>query len=520
MRLPINFCKIKTNMWLKIKFFGISVVWSGIVVAQTNDTITPAPETTTEDSLQTNAASTIPQEEEIDAPTFIANMDSTLVDFYRSLEAMETDKTALNVFKFEDREVPEVSDEVYKKRLADLDAMTPFEFQWNEDVAAVIKMFAKRRRRFTSVTLARSALFFPMYEEKLAQYDMPLELKHLSVIESGLRPTAKSRAGALGLWQFMYRTGKMMGLEVNSYVDQRMDPYLATDAACRYLTFLYNMYDDWSMALAAYNAGPGNVNKAIRRSGGRMTYWEIRPYLPRETQNYVPFFIAMTYIMTYHAEHNIYPAEVEWQRFEVDTICPSNNIKLSHVDSLLDMSLADIEYLNPIFKSDIVPYTDEHQYCLTLPVDKVGQFIEVEDSLYAFFEKELEKDSTIIVTEEQYHYVRSGESLGVIAEKYHTSVRRIMDWNNMRSTRIYPGQKLVVKMRVEKPIKKEEKKQEERASNTASKKLVDGKFYHIQRGDSLWLVSNKFGTTVDALKSLNPSVNPSNLKAGQKIRVK
>lgn len=458
--------------------------------------------------------------EKIDAPTFIATMDSTLIEFYREYEHMETDRDILNVFSFEKNEVPEVSDAVYKKRLADLDAMTPFEFQWNEDVAAVIKMFTKRRRRFTAVTLARSALFFPMYEEKLDQYDMPIELKHLSVIESGLRPTAKSRAGALGLWQFMYRTGKMMGLESNSYVDMRMDPLMATDAACRYLSYLYKMYDDWSMALAAYNAGPGNVNKAIRRSGGKMTYWEIRPYLPKETQNYVPFFIAMTYIMTYHTEHNIYPADVEWQRYEVDTVCPNGSMRMSHIDSVLSsVSLEDLQYLNPIFKTDIIPHTDDKNYCITLPVDQVGTFIEMQDSLINWFNKEVEEDSTIIVTEEQYHYVRSGENLGVIAQKYRTSVRSIMNWNNMSSTRIYPGQKLVVKLKVEKPVEKEKNDAKENKKDQ-SRNLIDGKFYKIQKGDSLWLVSNKFGTTVDDLKQLNPAVNPSNLKAGEQIRIK
>lgn len=460
---------------------------------------------------------------DIDAPRFVTTMDSTLINFYSRFEQTETDREKLNVFDFEKEDVPKFSDSVYKERLHQLDVMTPFDFNWNKDVSSVIKMFAEKRRRFTSVTMSRSALYFPLFEKKLAQHNMPLELKHLAVIESGLMPNARSRAGATGLWQFMYRTGKMMDLDINSYVDMRKDPEKATEAACKYLKYLYKLYGDWSIALAAYNAGPGNVNKAIRRNNGAMDYWEIRSSLPRETQNYVPFFIAMTYIMNYASEHNIYPAKVKWENYEVDTVCPKQNIKLSHVDSILDLGNGDLKFLNPIFKTDLVPHNKKNQYCLTLPIEQVGSFIDKEDSIYAAFNKPLEQDSTIIVEEEKYHYVKSGENLGFIAQRYRISVRSLMRMNGMRSSRIYPGQKLVIRKKIEKAVEKEKKKKKNRAEDDSDDRAENkskDEFYKVKRGESLWVVGNKFGTTVDDLKDLNPNINASKLKTGQKIRIR
>ena len=282
---------------------------------------------------------------------------------------------------YEENERPVISDSTIVERLNTLNGKTPFEIEINSDLLKTVRYFINKRRRFTAICLGRSKLYFPMYEEYLAKYNMPLELKYLSVIESGLRPQVGSRAGAVGLWQFMYRTGRSRGLHTDSYVDERMDPEKSTNAACQYLGQLYGLYGDWSMALAAYNAGPGNINKAIRRSGGKMTYWGIRPFLPKETQLYVPNFISMLYMMTYYAEHNIVPKEAKIHFHEVDTVCLTSSIRISHVDSLLGINREDFLMLNPIYKTDIIPETDPGQ-CITLPVDKLALFFDMEDSLY------------------------------------------------------------------------------------------------------------------------------------------
>lgn len=453
---------------------------------------------------------------------FLEVVENTLNEYYT--ENTSTDKKTDSIISslgYDENEVPQFSDSIYCERLNIMNEKSPFHLDCNDDVLSVISYFARKRRRFTAVTMGRSALYFNMFEEKLANHDMPIELKYLSVIESGLRPQVKSRVGALGLWQFMYRTGKMYGLEQNSYIDERMDPELATEAACRYLKQLYSMYGDWNMALASYNAGPGNVNKAIRRSGGKMTYWEIRPFLPRETQGYVPNFIAMSYMMTYHAEHNVIPREPMINDFETDTVCLRDGLHMQVIDSLVGWDIESIKALNPIYKTSYLPKDEKHR-CITIPVSYVGKWIEMEDSIYALDsiiyetlpeeEKEEELESSI------NHYVRSGENLGFIAERYGTSVSRLMDWNNLRSTRLRVGQKLIIYgADAPKPQPKKESKPE---SNDPPPTPTKGTIYTIQSGDNFWDIAKKYGTTASKLQELNPAVNSSDLKVGQKIRVK
>lgn len=448
-------------------------------------------------------------------------MDSAWVDYVRS------SRVKVEEYPFLEGEVITYSDSVYKKRIEEINLITPFEFVWNEPVSNSIHYFTRKRRRFIALCLGRSEMFFPMYEEKLKKYNMPLELKYLSVVESGLRPTVKSRAGAMGLWQFMYRTGMMYGLENNSYVDMRRDPELATEAACQYLSYLHRLYDDWSMALAAYNAGPGNVNKAIRRSGGYMTYWEIRDYLPRETQNYVPSFIATVYLMEYAKDHNIRPAEIKFYDFETDTVCLKKSLLLSHIDSLVGVPAEDLAFLNPIFEGDYIPINEEVKYCLRMPVDKIGKFLELEDTLYAMtetLENSEDEESFLAVEKQQYHYVRSGENLGVIAQKYGVSVNEIMGWNNMRSTRIRTGQKLIIRTTGKKSIKKESKpksesKEEKKESQPKTPYKGEVAYYTIQKGDNLWDISQKKNVKLEDIESLNPGINSGNLKIGQKIKI-
>lgn len=452
---------------------------------------------------------------------FLEIVENSLNEYYK--ENTSTDKrtdSIISALGYDENDVPRFSDSIYCARLELMNEKSPFHLDCNEDVLSTIDYFARKRRSFTGVALGRSALYFNMFEEKLAKHDMPIELKYLSVIESGLRPQVKSRAGALGLWQFMYRTGKMYGLDQNSYIDERMDPELATEAACRYLKHLYSMYDDWNMALASYNAGPGNVNKAIRRSGGKMTYWEIRPYLPRETQGYVPNFIAMSYMMTYNAEHNVIPRAPLINDFETDTVCLRDGLHMEVIDSLVRWDVENIKALNPIYKTSYIPKDKKHR-CITIPVSLVGRWIEMEDSIYvldSLIYETLPEEEKEEVQSSITHYVRSGENLGFIAERYGTTVSRLMDWNNMRSTRLRVGQKLIIYgADAPQPKRNQEKVSD---SNDSPPTPTEGTIYTIKSGDNFWVIAKKYNTTTSTLQELNPGVDSSDLKVGQKIRVK
>ena len=430
----------------------------------------------------------------------------------------------ISALNYESSDMPEFADSIYCARLHVMNEMSPFQLECNEQTLNTIRFFVKKRRGFARVVLGRSKLYFDMFEEKLAEHNMPIELKYLAVIESGLRPQVKSRAGALGLWQFMYRTGKMYGLNENSYVDERMDPELATDAACRYLKKLYEIYNDWNLALAAYNAGPGNVNKAIRRSGNKLTYWEVRPFLPRETQGYVPNFIAAAYLLTYHAEHNIIPAEASVQYGQLDTMCLTKGVHFESISKVLGIELEEVQRLNPIYKRDYIPYS-EGKYCVTLPLEYIGQLVKLEDTLY-----QEEMDTYIqpkpqVVTNTNtppkpnpttpvatgnydYHKVSSGETLGVIASRYGMSVRQLQQINGLNSTRIYVGQRLKVKQGT--------------GTQTQTNKApaATKSYYKVRSGDTFGKIAQRHRLSQSQLKRLNPRINIDRLSIGQRIRVR
>lgn len=460
--------------------------------------------------------------------TFLKVIESSIIEYYSEFASNKAQEDSIKAaFGYDYKDVPEFSDSVYCARLNEMNKTSPFHLDCNEAVLKNIKFFAEKRRNFASVTLGRSKLYFNMYEEVLAKHNLPIELKYLSVIESGLRPTVKSRAGALGLWQFMYRTGKAFGLDQNSYVDERMDPILATEAAAKYLKYLYGLYEDWNLALAAYNAGPGNVNKAIRRSGGKMTYWEIRPFLPRETQGYVPNFIAMAYLMTYYAEHNIEPREAKFHDFDVDTVCLKGSLNMAVIDSLIKWPVEDIQALNPVFKTTFIPETERHS-CINIPTKYLNEWIAMEDSIYVLdsvlYHIEKVKEEEIAEQSRIVHSVRQGQTLSHIASRYGTTVRSIMDWNNLRSTRLSIGQRLVIYSASSLNSNNSQQRSQTTTSTTAStssgSESSDKKIYVVNPGDSLWAIARENDTTVDALKELNPDVNHSDLKVGQKIRIR
>jgi membrane-bound lytic murein transglycosylase D len=476
--------------------------------------------------------SDIQEEDTLEYERFIETVENSVFEYYKETWGKERAYGVIDSLGYEDNERPDVSDSTITARLIALNKTTPFEIEINPDLLRVVRYFINKRRRFTAICLGRSKLYFPMYEAYLAKYNMPLELRYLSVIESGLRPQVGSHAGAVGLWQFMYRTGRSRGLHTDSYVDERMHPEKATDAACQYLSQLHGLYGDWSMALAAYNAGPGNINKAIRRSGGKMNYWEIRPYMPKETQMYVPNFISMLYMMTYYAEHNIVPKEpkVYYHDYETDTVCLKQMVRVSYFDSIFDMSDAEFRYLNPVYKTDIIPQTIPKQ-CITLPNDKIKLFIDLEDSLYGY-KQYLDTNNmrVVFLEKKKYHYVKPGETLGSIGLKYDVTITKIKTWNGLKYSKVYPRQKLkilvkekqfVVPTSSTKTTGKSTSSSAQKTTPTKAHTYNDGKYkyYTLKSGESLWTISQKLGIPFARLQELNKDLDPKRMQPGDKIRI-
>ena len=349
-----------------------------------------------------------------------------------------------------------VSDEVLKQRLAVLDKRSPMDLRYTPDVRNAVAMYVVRKKDLVARVMGRGRYYFPIFEAGLDRYNLPLELRALPMIESALNPLATSPAGAKGLWQFMYATGKLQGLEIGSYVDERSDPVKSTDAACRYLKRLYDMFGNWELALAAYNAGPGNVSKAIRASGGKTNYWEIRPYLPRETRMYVPNFIAANYALAYGGLHGIKPDLPPATFFDVDTVNVTATLDLNVAAAKFSVDTTLMKVLNPMYKLHVVPAPrDGKMYALVLPRAAVASFQECADSAYAASNKtrvrpetpepQTTAASSAPASSTKRHTVRSGETLSAIARKYGVRVSDIQKWNGLRGTTIQIGQRLIVK---------------------------------------------------------------------------
>lgn len=482
----------------------------------------------------------------LDPDPFVNTVQQSLNLFYSEYANSNNYEAIIADLNYAPGQIPTFSDSVICERLSKMNELTPFHLDCNAATLSTIKFFAAQRRGFIRVALGRSALYFDLFEEKLTEYGLPLELRYLSVIESGLRPQVKSRAGALGLWQFMYKTGLYFGLDENSYIDERMDPEKATDAACRYLKQLYGIYGDWNLALAAYNAGPGNVNTAIRRSGGKTTYWEVRPFLPKETQGYVPNFIAAAYMMTYHAEYNIIPMEAKIHNAQLDTMCLKGGVHMQTIAKLTDWELTEIQSLNPVYKTTYIPKMTPAR-CVTGPLDKIGLLVSFEDSLYLLEEAiyhpkpvvvpppttpqdstlrdTTSRDSTIIITSTTdtlsirtpgtnnllYHKVKTGENLRQIALRYNVSIEQLMEWNGLRTTNIYVGQKLsVYSSQTVAPVTP--------APTTPPPPAK--KYYTVRSGDTFGKIAQRNNLTQAQLQRLNPGVRVNSISVGQRIRIK
>ncbi len=498
-----------------------------------------------------NNAPPVSQETLQDDP-IAAALDSlyTLNLFEKGYAKINYSKTSK--FNFSPDSVPSYDESVYASRLAHIDANSPFDLQYNSVVKGYIQLYTVRRRELVSRMMALSQFYFPIFEQQLDRYNLPLELKYLAICESALNPMARSHAGAMGLWQFMYPTGKMYGLKVSSYVDERCDPYKSTEAACQYLKFLYSMFGDWQMVLAAYNGGPGTVNKAIRRSGGKRTYWEIRPFLPKETQGYVPAFIAVNYVMNYTAEHNLYSAIPKKIFQEIDTITVKKQVSLSKIAGILGISEDEIQYLNPSYRKGVIPFLADEQNILTLPADKLGLFVMNEDKIYNLngLNPEPLTSDAILAKQPQViavYRVKKEEQLASIAKKYSCTTAELKQWNNLKGNAVAPGRKLNIyssptseitaksntslpekteeakteqPINVEKPNKETEKAVSKNGSETKSGEAQDYKLYTIQKGDTLYKIAKKQKTTIEEIKRLNNFSTKYMLIPGKKIKVR
>lgn len=410
-----------------------------------------------------------------------------------------------------------------KARLERLNQKTPFNIAYNPSLENVIKSFLFRKRELMEKMLTVSQFYFPLFEQQLDNYDIPLEMKYLAIVESALNPKARSRVGATGLWQFMYGTGKQYGLDVSSYVDDRSDPIKSTEAACKFLSQLYDIYGDWDLALAAYNSGPGNVNKAIRRSGGYKNYWNLRRYLPRETAGYVPAFLATMYLFEYADEHGLKGQKVDRAYFETDTVHVKSLITFDQVSELVGVGKEELKVLNPSYKLDVIPFVAGKSHTLRLPKYAMGIFVANEEAIYAHVKIELEsKESPLpqLVEEAEQnrvrYKVRNGDYLGRIAERYGVGVSQVKQWNGLRGNNLRIGQRLTIYPR----RVPGETVAASNSSASASNSIPEGaKVHTVKSGDSLWTISRKYpGISVENLRQWN-GISGSNLKPGTTLKL-
>ncbi len=459
-----------------------------------------------------------------------------------------------NRFNFDSSEVnfgyypTNIPDSVYIQRLQNIEQVV--DLNYNQVVKRYIQMYTEKKRELVEVMLGLSAYYFPIFETTLDKYDMPLELKYMAIIESALNPVARSRVGANGLWQFMYGTAKNMKLEITSFVDERRDPVKSTDAAARYMKMLYDVYGDWQLAVAAYNCGPGNVNRAIRRSGGKTNYWEIYYRLPRETRGYVPAFIAAMYTFEYYNEHNLVPRYPEIP-LSVDTVMVSDYLHFDQLAASLGIDKEEIRALNPMFRRDVIPAKETKQYPLVLPADKMLDFVVKDTAVFAYEREKYFPNNTLadpttsssgyfvpvdIKGKEKVVYtVKAGDNVGFISTWFHVRASDLRYWNDIHRDIIRVGQKLAVYV----PEGQKDKYSKLNSMSFADKQASVGKsvkaaepkkaepvdpnyVYHtVQRGDTIWDIAKKYaGITSDDIMKLNNLSNDRGLYVGQKLKIR
>lgn len=505
-------------------------------------------------------------------------MDSLFQSFFSQNPAWAFDPKDYDLYGYAATDTPRFTPDVYADRLSKINS--PIPYTYNASVQAFIDMYTLKRRTQVSNMLGLSQEYFPMFEAELDKHNMPIELKYLPIIESALNTHAVSKAGAAGLWQFMYGTGKLMGLRIDTYVDERRDPHMATVAAVNYLEDLYSIYNDWLLAIAAYNCGPGNVNKALRRAGGGdKTFWQIENYLPKETRGYVPAFIAATYVFEYHKEHNIRPAQFGYDFNMTDTLMITHKMTIDQLAPYVGITAEEIALNNPALKTKTIPGSPV-PYPLRLPQKAVATFYANKDSLYASLDKkETEKlqdlaknvdavnaaaaakaaktttakttttaaktdgDATASADKKEIadpdapvmvsYTVKKGDNLGYISDWFDCTIADIKKWNKLSSTKIVPGQKL----KMEVPAKHEDQYAQINTMTLAEKqKLTDIQlisagqpenkaadeiiYYTVKPGDTLWGIAQKYPeNSVEKIRELNGLEKNETLKTGVKIKL-
>jgi len=465
--------------------------------------------------------------------------------------------------------IPSFSDDDYRRRMSKI--ITPIPLSYNQSVKNYIDLYAVRKRELTARVMGLANLYFPMFEEVLDREGLPLEFKYLSVVESALNPLAVSPMGATGIWQFMFNTGKLYDLKVTSYIDERKDPYKSTVAACKYFKDMYAIYGDWLLVIASYNCGPGNVNRAINRSGGKTNFWEICRYLPAETRGYVPAFIAVCYLMNNSREHNLFPVSPEFSYYDVDTVVVHKAATFAAISKAIDVPEDVLAYLNPIAKKRYIPDMEE-PFSLRLPANKVYSFVSQESIIFkadtslpppmlafetdskskAIVDNSLAPGEMVFKQVKKTHTVQRGETITEISDRYNCSIAEIKKMNNLKSSKLRAGQKLRVfalvkvkegpKMPVEPdPVETNLAAAESdsaagvqvqpandttpkpaKAAPVAEKKQQPTRYiYHlVQKGDTLVSIAKRYdGVTIQQLKLFNKIKSSSDLKPGTKIKV-
>jgi membrane-bound lytic murein transglycosylase D len=484
-------------------------------------------------------------------------VDSLWMKELGNLELYNTIAEDIKTINIDQKVDYELSTDVLKSRLKAMDARSPFNIEYNVGLENIIKSFLKNRKKAFERLMAVSEYYFPLFEEALAKQNVPLEIKYLAVVESALNPKAVSRMGATGLWQFMYQTGKQYNLKIDSYIDERSDPLKASDAAAQYMANMYAIFGDWDLVLASYNSGPGNVAKAIRRSGGQQNYWNIRKNLPQETQGYVPAFLATMYIYEYHKEHGIKPDRALVKHFATDTIQIKKEMSFKQISDLLDIPVSQLQVLNPSYKMNVVPVYENQSHFLRLPKDKIAVFTSNEDKIYAytqFEENRREKqfqgvqvakalvvkdtlkgaENSINGSKTKWYTVKKGDNLNTIATQYAVSVDDLKKWNGLKSNTVSRGKSL--KIYQEDSLATKESNDNTGISNSKSatqqlasnevKKSVNEEplitpkngFYIVQKGDNLSSIAKKHSITLAKIKELNPHTTQS-IQLGASLQI-
>ncbi len=481
----------------------------------------------TDISAQENAGET----PELPGITFSQSLDS-LLNLWYVQPTGESDFVPDTIMDMTDMTIAKLPDSVYIERLQRL--FSPIPLPFNANVRSYIELYTIRKRQQVQTMLGLSEYYFPIFEEVLDAKGLPMELKYLPIIESALNPRALSRAGASGLWQFMYYTGKRYGLSVDSYIDERRDPLKASIGAADFLSDLYAIYKDWLLVIAAYNCGPGNVNKAITRAGGQRDFWKIFYYLPKETRGYVPAFIAAAYVMNYAAEHQLYASSTSLP-VTSDTVMINKPLHFQQIASLVNVSVECLRDMNPQYKRDVVP-AQSKAMALRLPIEHSLNFVAVEDSVYKLNREKYFPSGRLIAGPETpmagthigpsnstriIYTVKSGDVPGAIAQKFNVNVSDLKYWNNLHKNVIRVNQKLVIYVPKGKAANYEGIAQVDN-SNNQKQSVVDGNYlvHVVQKGDTIWNIAKQYaGVTNDDIVRLN-NLNDNKLAVGQKLKIK